>query len=140
MNKPPIWFTVVAVVALLWNLIGLFAVVADMRLSASDIAALPQQQQAMYAARPGWSVVGSVIAVVGGTLGCLGLLVHKRWALWALYASLVGIVIQDIGIFLVAGAASGPSIVPLVLQGIVFLIAAALLVLARKAIASAWLA
>ena len=140
MNKRPLWFMAVAVVALLWNLVGLFAVVADLRLSASDIAALPQTQQAMYAARPAWSVVGSVIAVGGGSLGCLGLLVRKRWALWALYASIVGIVLQDVGIFLVAGAASGPSMVPLVLQSMVLLIALALLALAREAVKRAWLA
>jgi hypothetical protein len=63
MNKTPIWFTVVAIVALLWNLAGLFAVVADLRLSPAEIAALPQQQQALYAARPVWSIVASVVAV-----------------------------------------------------------------------------
>jgi len=139
MNKPPLWFTVFAIVALLWNLAGLFAVVADIRLSAADIAALPQQQQALYAARPIWSILASVVAVAGGTLGCVGLLVRKRWALWALYASLVGVVVQDVGIFVVAGAASVPGIVPFVLQGAVFLVAVVLLVLAHRAVARAWL-
>lgn len=80
MNKPPLWFFVVAVIALLWNAAGLMAVVADLRLSAADIAALSPDQQAMYAARPGWSVVGSVLAVGAGTLGCLLLLLRKRQA------------------------------------------------------------
>jgi len=56
MNKPPIWFYIVAVLALLWNVAGLLAVVADLQLSAADIAALPPEQQAVYAARPLWSV------------------------------------------------------------------------------------
>jgi len=139
MNKPPIWFTVLAVVALLWNLAGLFAVVADMRLSPADIAALPQQQQALYAARPFWSIVASVVAVVGGTLGCVGLVLRKQWALWALYASLIGLVLQDIGLFLIAGAASAQGTVPVVLQSAVFVIAVALVVIARRAAARAWL-
>lgn len=54
MNKPPPWFAVLAVLALLWNLAGLFAVVADLKLSAAEIAALPLDQQALYRARPGW--------------------------------------------------------------------------------------
>lgn len=139
MNKPPIWFTVISVVALLWNLAGLFAVAADMRLSEAEIAALPQQQQALYAARPVWSVVASVVAVVGGTLGCVGLLFRKQWALWALYTSLIGVVIQDIGIFLIAGAASVQGAVPVILQSAVFIIGVVLVALARRAAAHAWL-
>jgi hypothetical protein len=139
MNKPPLWFTVLVTVALLWNLAGFFAVVADLRLSAAEIAALPQQQQALYAARPVWSIVASVVAVAGGTLGCLGLLVRKRWAHWVLFSSLFGVVVQDIGIFVVAGAASVSGIVPFVLQGVVFVVAVALVMLARRAVARAWL-
>lgn len=139
MNKPPPWFAVLAVLALLWNLAGLFAVVADLKLSAAEIAALPLDQQALYRARPGWSVVASVVAVVGGTLGCVGLLLRRRWAVPALAASLVGVVVQDIGIFVVAGAASVAGPVPMVLQSVVFAIAVGLLLLARRAVARSWL-
>ena len=139
MNKPPPWFTVLAVLALLWNLAGLFAVVADLRLSAADIAALPLDQQALYRARPGWSVVASVVAVVGGTLGCIGLLLRRRWAVPAFAASLVGVVVQDIGIFVVAGAASVAGLVPVVLQSVVVAIAIGLLLMARRAVARSWL-
>ena len=139
MNKPPPWFAVLAVLALLWNLAGLFAVVADLKLSAAEIAALPLDQQALYRARPGWSVVASVVAVVGGTLGCVGLLLRRRWAVPSLAASLVGVVVQDIGIFVVAGAASVAGPVPVVLQSVVFAIAVGLLLLARRAVARSWL-
>lgn len=139
MNKPPIWFTAVATAALLWNLAGLFAVLADLQLSTADIAALPQQQQALYAARPVWLIVASVVAVAGGTLGCVGLLFRKQWALWAMYASLIGVVIQDIGIFVVAGAASEQGVVPVILQSLVFVIAVALVALGRRAVSRAWL-
>lgn len=139
MNKPPAWFTVVAVVALLWNLAGLIAVGADMSLSASDIAALPEAQRALHAARPGWSVLGSGLAVVAGTLGCVFLLLKRRWAFWAFAASLAGIVVQDLGLFGTAGAAQvlGPAVVGM--QAMVAVIAVSLLVLSRKAITSAWL-
>lgn len=139
MSKPPLWFTLLATIALLWNAAGLLAVIADLRLSAADIAALPLEQQVLYAARPLWSVVASVVAVAGGTLGCLCLLLHKRWALALLYASLVGVLVQDIGIFLVAGAAKSGNPVPLVLQGLVFAVAIGLIALARRATARSWL-
>ncbi len=139
MNKPPSWFTVVVVVALMWNVAGLLAVGADMSLSASDIAAMPKEQQLLYAARPGWSVAGSAVAVLAGTLGCVLLLLKRRWALWAFALSLVGIVLQDIGLFRASGAAQqlGPVVVGM--QTLVAVIAIVLLALSRKAIASAWL-
>ncbi len=139
MTKPPIWFSSVLVVALLWNILGLLAVIADVRLSAADIAALPAQQQALYAARPMWSVLASVVAVVGGTLGCAALLFRRKWAVLLLYASLVGVVIQDTGIFIIAGGAKLGG-VPFVLQGLVFLIAVFLIVLAHHASRTSWLA
>lgn len=138
MSRPPFWFTLLAAGALLWNLAGLFAVVADLRLSASDIAALPAEQQALYAARPLWSVVASVVAVGGGTLGCLGLLLRQRWAITLFYLSLASLVVQDVGIFLVAGAAKSGNPVPIVLQGVIFVIAIGLAVLARHASKRSW--
>jgi hypothetical protein len=139
-TKPPRWFTPLLVIALLWNLAGLLAVLADLRLTAADIATLPAEQQALYHARPAWSVVASVVAVAGGTLGCLGLLLRKRWALPLLYASLVGVVIQDVGIFLVAGAAKVANPVPFVLQGVVLVVAVGLVALSRRAAERSWLA
>ena len=139
MTKPPLWFTVLVIIALLWNLAGLFAVVADLRLSPAAIAALPAEQQALYAARPIWSVVASVVAVAAGTLGCLGLLLRKRWALGLLYLSLLGVVLQDIGLFLLPGSANAVNATAVVLQGIVFLVAVGLVALARTAQQRSWL-
>lgn len=140
MKKPPAWFYVLAGLALLWNVAGLLAVVADLRLSAADIAALPPEQQAMYAARPLWSVVGSVVAVAAGTLASLLLLLRRRWAILLFGVSLVGVVVQDLGIFVVTRAAKTGDMTPLVLQSLVLVIAVALLLLARRARANGWLA
>ena len=139
MNRPPIWFIVVIAAALLWNVLGLLAVVADLRLSAADISSLPARQQALYKARPLWSVGASIVAVVGGTLGCLALLFRKRFSLVLLYASLVGVALQDVGIFIVAGAARVANPVPFILQGIVLVVSIALVFLARQAASRAWL-
>ena len=140
MNRRPLWFTVVIAIALVWNVLGLLAVLADLRLSAADIAALPAQQQALYRARPLWSVGASIVAVVGGTLGCLALLLRKRAAFSLLYASLVGVVLQDIGIFIVAGAGRIANPLPFILQGLVLVISVGLIFLARHAASKAWLA
>lgn len=139
MEKPAKWFVVVGVIALLWNLAGLAAVLADVSLSPADIAALPEAQQALYAARPAWSVWASVIAVVGGSLGCVGLLMRRRWSIAMLAVSLAAVVAQDISLFLIAGKAIPIGTTPVVLQGLVFLIAVGLVLLARKANTLRWL-
>jgi hypothetical protein len=139
MTKPPLSFRLIAAVALLWNLIGLGAVVADLRLSAADIAALPAAEQALYAARPLWSVAASVVAVVGGSAGCVALLIGSRWAVPLFWASVAGVVLQDIGLFAVAGAGRAPELVPVMLQGLVFVIAVALVGFARRGVGKGWL-
>ncbi len=133
MTSAPKWFSFVSILALLWNLMGVLGVGADLM---TDVAALPADQQALHAARPGWSVLGSVLAVGAGTLGCIALLLRQRWALWAFVLSLVGVVLQDIGLL------SSPSPIgttPLVLQVLVLLIAVGLIALARTAVRNGWI-
>ena len=139
MNKSPMWFKVVAVVALLWNLLGCLAFASDLSISAEDIAKLPDAQQALYAARPAWAVAATAIAVIGGALGCLFLLLGKRWAFAVLLLSLIGIIVQDYGLFVVANAATLAGPVAVAMQTIVLLVGVGLVLLSRKGIARGWL-
>jgi hypothetical protein len=139
MSLTPRAFRILAIVALLWNLLGLSEVISDLRMSAADIALLPPQMQEMIAARPLWSVVASLVAVVGGSVGCLGLILHRRWSLGVLAASLVGVILQDAGLALVARSAGGISTVVLVMQGLVLAIAVALVAFAKTAQHRGWL-
>jgi hypothetical protein len=127
------------VTALLWNLLGCAAYLSDVTLSADDLAAMSEAQQALYAARPMWAVVATAIAVWGGAAGCVGLILRKRWATPILAVSLAGIVVQDIGLFVIteAGSLAGPF--ALVLQSLVLLVAVLLVVLGRKATVQGWI-
>lgn len=139
MSKSPAWFKIVAVVAVLWNLIGCVAFVSDMRLTPDDIANFPDAHQALYNARPGWAIAGTAVAVVGGVLGSLGLLFGRKWALPVLIASLLGVLVQDIAMFLLIDGATlaGPAAV--VMQSIVLVIAIGLVLLGRMAMTRGWL-
>ncbi len=139
MSSLPKWFRPVVIVALLWNLMGCAAFVADLMLTPEDVAKLSAADQALYAARPGWSVIATGIAVVGGALGCLGLLIRKRWALPLLALSLIGVIVQDIALFGLTDLAAQPGSVALVLQGVVLLIAVGLVWLARTAARRGWI-
>ncbi len=139
MNAAPAWFKVVAVLALLWNVLGCVAFFADLHLSPAELAQLPEAQQALYAARPAWAVAATGLAVFGGVLGCLGLLLRRKWAVVVLALSLLGIVVQDFGLFVLVDGASLAGPVAVVMQAVVLLVGIALLLLARKASARGWL-
>ena len=77
--------------------------------------------------------------MLGGALGCLGLLFGKRWAQAVLWLSLLGIVVQDIGLFVLIDGARLAGPVAVVMQSIVLLVGIGLVVLARRATARGWL-
>ena len=140
MNPAPKWYLPVAILALLWNLLGCAAYLGDVMLTPDDIAKMSPDQQALYAARPAWAVAATAIAVWGGAAGCLGLVLRKRWALPLLLLSLAGVIVQDVALFVVSSAAAQAGTVAYVLQGLVLAIAIGLVLLARKAIARGWIA
>lgn len=139
MNTAPKWYMPAAIAALLWNLLGCYAYLSDVTLTPEDIAKMSAAQQAMYAARPAWAVAVFAIAVWGGALGSLGLVLRKRWAQPVLIASLVAVILQEVALFAIAGAATQAGAAVFVLQGLVVVIAIVLVLLGRKAIARGWI-
>ena len=140
MSSAPKWFMPIAIAALLWNLLGCLAYLHDVMLTPADIAAMTPEQQAMYAARPAWAVAATATAVWGGALGCIGLLLRKRWSVFVLALSLAGVIVQDVAMFAMSGSIASLGPVPLVLQGIVLVVAVWLVLLARKAARLHWIA
>ncbi|MEN7342693.1 MAG: hypothetical protein AAAFM81_07090 [Pseudomonadota bacterium] len=140
MNTIPKWFLPLSIVALLWNLMGCAAYLSDAMISADDIAAMDAAQQALYALeRPAWSIAGTAIAVWLGALGCLGLILKKAWAMPLLIVSLIGVIVQDLWLFILSDAAKLAGNAVFILQGLVFVIAVGLVVLATKAKSNQWL-
>lgn len=139
MNKSPKWFKIVAVIALIWNLLGCLAFASDLRLTPEDLAKLPEAQQALYAARPVWALTATAIAVLGGALGCVGMLLGKNWAFGIFLLSLAGIVIQDYGSFVLVDGATLAGPVAVAMQAFVLAVGIGLVLLSRKGVARGWL-
>lgn len=139
MERAPRWFLPVAIAALLWNLLGCVAYLADVMITPEALAKMTAAQQAMHNARPAWSVAATAIAVWGGAAGCVGLIMRKRWATPLLVASLAALVVQDVSLYTLSEAAPIDT-TALALQGCVLLIGIALVMLARRATARGWLA
>lgn len=139
-NTPiPVWYWIVSGIALLWNLMGLFAYYAQNTMTSEVLAALPEAERTLYENFPLWANVAFFLAVVGGTLGCIGLLMRKKWAYFALLLSLLGVVVQmSYNIFL-SGAMEvyGPG--QIAMSFMIPIVGILLLLLAKKGIANHWL-
>jgi hypothetical protein len=115
-------FWIIAVLILLWNLIGDAAYLMQASADINEIAARDPVQAQAFREMPGWAWGAYAVAVTSGTLGAILLLLRRGWA-WALFAmSFAAVVIQFGWSFLgfdMLGA-KGPSsaIFPLVIMGI----------------------
>jgi hypothetical protein len=136
MEQPPKWFRPVAIVALLWNLLGCAAYLADVMVTPADLAKMTEAQQTLHATRPVWSIAATAIAVWGGAAGCLGLILRKGWATLLLIASLAALIVQDASLLALT---TDRTPVALMLQALVLLIGVALVLLARTASAQGWI-
>ncbi|WP_026977591.1 hypothetical protein [Flavobacterium tegetincola] len=92
--KIPIWFWVTAVFFLLWNSMGVISFFAHTFISEEDLALLPIQERELYGDYPIWTTIVFAIAVFGGLLGAVGLLLKKKWSKTAFIISLLAIVPQ----------------------------------------------
>lgn len=135
----PATYWLIAVFALLWNLLGVAMFCMQFMATPEQIAAMPPETRQVREALPDWVQAAYAIAVFGGVLGGIGLLLRKRWAATFFLVSLVGLVAQCLGTFLLTPAWStmGPS--GLVLPAVLLVIALFLLSYARRAAARGWL-
>ena len=140
METAPKWYMPVAIVALIWNLLGCVAYLSDVTLTPEDVAKMSAAQQALYASRPAWAVGATAIAVWGGALGSIGLILRKRWSSILLLISLAGVIVQDVALFGLTEAASQAGPVVFFLQGLVLVIAVSLVILCRNALKRGWIA
>ncbi|MFC7357236.1 hypothetical protein ACFQO1_06030 [Jejudonia soesokkakensis] len=94
-NKPGSGFWIIAVIALLWNLIGIFFWASENFLMTDEIkATLPAEQVEMMNNAPSWGIWVYAIAVFGGTLASVLLLMRKKLAVPLFLISLIAILIQ----------------------------------------------
>lgn len=95
-NKPPTSFYVIGVAALLWNLLGISAYVQQATLSPEALAEMSELQRTFFETRPAWATSAFAIAVNGGALGCVLLLLRKYLAYYLFVLSLAGVAVQSL--------------------------------------------
>jgi hypothetical protein len=132
-------FWVIAIVALLWNLLGVAMFLMQATASPEMVAAMPAEQRQVHEATPGWLNIAFAIAVFGGVIGALGLLLKKRWAVTFFLVSLLALLAQIVGAYATTPVweAYGPA--GLAMPVLLVVIALLLWVYARKATIRGWL-
>ena len=97
-------FWIICVVTLIFNAMGVINYFVQM--NANSLAAFPESYRPIIEDRPAWATTAFAIAVFGGSLGCLLLLLKKSVAFYVLIGSLLGVIVTMMHIFGVAGFCS----------------------------------
>ncbi len=116
-------FWLIGAIALIWNVVGVINFF--MQMNPDVLAAYRESERAIIEGRPAWATAAFAIAVFGGALGCVLLLLRKSAAYYLFIGSLLGVIVTmthtlGIGIDFGLGEIFGIILMPLVVA--VFLI------------------
>ena len=137
-SKAPKWFMIVAGLLLVWNLLGVMAYIMQVTMSPEALAALPEAQRQLYENTPKWATAAFAIAVNGGTLGCVLLLLKRNLAGLFLKLSLAAVLVQMFHSFFMSKSFEvfGPG--SMLMPVMVIVLAVYLVMLAAKAKSNGW--
>ncbi len=102
-SKTPVWFWIIGGLAVLWNAAGVAAYFSEIMMSAEQFAALDPEYRELFLARPFWFTAAFAIAVFAGLVGSILLLLRKKLAVRVLILSLLGVLVQFSGYFILDG-------------------------------------
>lgn len=146
----PGWFKFLAIIGLLWNLLGVlsylfYTVLIDKMMTPEVLDAMPEADRAnveaqleLLASTPAWATGAYAIAVFGGLLGCILMIMRRNLAVPVLGLSLGGVLVQNAHNFVVANTLEVMGATSLILPSVVLLFAILLLFAAIKAKNEGW--
>ena len=119
MTKSVHWsFWVICIVMLIWNALGAINFIVQM--NPEMVESYRETERAIILGRPVWATFGFVLAVFGGTVGCVLLLLRRSIAFYVFVASLIGVIVTighaiSLGIDFGIGEIAGILLMPLVI-------------------------
>jgi ABC-type xylose transport system permease subunit len=138
-GSTPVWFWVISVIALAWYLMDTSAFFMRVLMTEEAIKAMPENQQHLYRDMPLWVNIVFACEVFGGTLGCISLLLRKKWALPLFVISLLGVLAQTSNIWFLTDAVSAMGAPAVMMPIVAIIIGTAMVSLAKSAIPKGWL-
>jgi hypothetical protein len=100
----PVWFAVVAILAVIWNLFGVAMYLSSVGLFGDPMAGLNEAERAAAASIPAWITGAFAIGTFAGVIGSVGLVLRKSWAEPVLIVSMVALLVLEGWIVFFSGA------------------------------------
>jgi hypothetical protein len=124
-SKVPMWFWVVAAVALLWNIMGGMVFLTDMFAQEAAMEGMTEEQKAWVRSTPSWIYFVFGVSVVTGLLGSVGLLLRRNFPVISFSISFVAVLVQMTYTMVIAGGLQvmGPSgaVMPVIVTVLAFI-------------------
>lgn len=95
-RRTPVHLWIVGIVALLWNAMGVFDYLATQLQLESYMSEFTEEQLEYFYGFPAWAVSGWAVAVWTALVGAVGLVLRKKWSLYAFVVSLAGMIVSSI--------------------------------------------
>lgn len=104
MNSPVVGKThwsiwLVGGLSLVWHVMGCMNYLYQATMGSDTLAKMSVAQQAIIVDRPAWATGAFAIAVFGGAMGSILLLLRKRMSLWFFLVALIAVIVSMIPVF-----------------------------------------
>lgn len=129
--RTPVHLWIVGTLALLWNAMGAFDYLATQLKLDFYMSQFSEQQLAYFYGFPAWAVAGWAFGVWGALAGAVGLLLRRRWAVWAFAVSLLGLAVSSLYTLVLSNGAEVMGSEGAVFSAIIWAVAIFLLVYSR---------
>lgn len=95
-TKPTPLYWLISIVALFWNFMGIIAYLGQAYISDDALKMLPEENQLYFSNVPAWVTAAFAVAVFGGFLGAIGLIIRKKRAYFLFVISFLALVAQHV--------------------------------------------
>jgi hypothetical protein len=136
-TQKPKWLLWAGIASLIWNLFGVAAFIMQATMSNEALSSLPAEQQELWVDMGVATWIAYAVAVGAGTIGAIGIILGRKWAVLLFLLSLAAIAAQ---FSYPLGYALGNDMISLMIfPAFVFTIAITQWLFARKWRDSGWL-
>ena len=94
-NSPSINFWIISSIALVWNIMGVFAYLGQTFMSTEVLSSLPKAEQYYFLNMPAWVTAAFASAVFSGVFGSVGLLFRKKIAYILFSISIITLLVHQ---------------------------------------------
>ena len=138
-TKPPVFFWIISIIALIWNLMGCAAYLGMQMMPPEALEGMSEAERALMESTPVWVTASFAVAVWFGLLGCILLLLKKSLAHPVFIISVFGIVVQQIWNFFIGDTFEVYGAENAIMPVVVLLIGIYLIIFSKKAKENNWI-